>query len=187
MLSRILGARVKTLLIPFFLAALAGPALADPAPFAPVPDTSASGPVLPEGVLRPISLLPDDGVAFFLIEDSVVRRGDQVDYWALMIFDPPKASQSGVVRQGIFHMVVDCKARTARKLFFAAYGETGPSLVAEGTPDAKAKPLVTNTGPWFQAEVLCDGDEDTLKYRVTGDAAAIEAASGALRGAKGDK
>lgn len=165
------------------LAALSmtAPAQAAPAPFAPVPDDSRTGPALPEGQMRPVSLNPNDGAAFFLIEETVTRQGDEVDYWTLMVLEPAQTLEGLRVRQGLFHFVLNCNSRTYRQRFMALYGEDGPSRAATRMNPEQSLTLVEKSAPWYQAQVLCDGD-DEVKDRVTGDAEALEATRSALAG-----
>lgn len=161
------------------LAAFATPALAAPPPFVPVSDTSKVGPALPQGVLRPISLSTEEGVAYFLIEESVRRRGDLVDYWDLMVLDPPKDIDEGTVKLAVVHNEIDCKARTMRRLFIAGYGDGNPSFATQSAPDPQPKAIDDDTGAYFDLEVLCEGD-DEVKDRVTGYAEAVSLTRSAM-------
>lgn len=176
--SLALGEALKPVLIAL-LAAIATPALAAPPPFAPVPDTSKVGPALPQGVLRPMSLSTDEGVAYFLIEESVRRRGDLVDYWDLMVMDPPKDITEGTVKLAVVHNEIDCKARTMRRLFIAGYGDSDPSFATQSAPDTEPQAVGEGTGAYFDLEVLCEGD-DAVKDRVTGYAEAVSLTRSAM-------
>lgn len=160
---------------------MAPPALAAPAPFASVPDDSKTGPALPEGQLRPVSLNPKDGAAFFLVEETVQRQGDEVDFWTLMMFEPAKDVDGQTVRQVLLHFVLNCSSRTYRQRFLALYGDEGPSLAVERRDRNEVLPLGEKSAPWYLAQVLCDGDEE-VKDRMMGDAEALEAAKSALAG-----